>query len=157
MADSLTTSVIAGLVVGISLIVLFATFLPQKQVENENNEFQTYGLMVANTTFAIPYRFSEGEDARIVDFNVNLITVSMLLTVDVSRDNTLEVHLPVEMLKEMESPDKYGYHVGDELVVFVDETSEDANWQHGERDEIVTIKLDSGSTTIEIVGTYIIS
>jgi hypothetical protein len=60
---------------------------PQRQGENENNEFQNYRLMLANTTFTIPYRFLEGGDAKITDFEVSLPMVSMTLSVEVPQDN----------------------------------------------------------------------
>ncbi|HEV8404519.1 MAG TPA: hypothetical protein VGQ13_01305 [Nitrososphaera sp.] len=152
--DRTILSVIGGLVVGIALVILFSTMFPQGIVQNENNEFQVYRLMMADKTFTIPYRFLEGGDAKVTDFEVSLPAMSMTLSVEVLQDNTLEIHLPVEMLKEMENPTSYGYHVGDELVVFVDETANDAMWQHGEGEEIATIKLESGTETIEIAGTF---
>jgi hypothetical protein len=118
--DRTILSVIGGLVVGIALVILFSTMFPQGIVQNENNEFQVYRLMMADKTFTIPYRFLEGGDAKVTDFEVSLPAMSMTLSVEVLQDNTLEIHLPVEMLKEMENPTSYGYHVGDELVVFVD-------------------------------------
>jgi len=81
------------------------------------------------------------------DPNVSTIRIG----VSVRNYTTLEIHLPIEMLKQLEVS---GYRITEELAVFVDDLSLDARWQHADREQIATIPLEQGTESIEIVGTY---
>ena len=148
---NLFATIVAGLVAGIGLIVLFAMiFVPPEQHAPTSSTASSYMLTIGNKTYEIPYHFSS-EEGKIHSMEADPNVSTIRIGVSVRNYTTLEIHLPIEMLKQLEVS---GYRITEELAVFVDDVSLDATWQHTDREQIATIPLEQGTESIEIVGTY---
>jgi hypothetical protein len=110
--DNAIAPVTAGLAVGIALIVLLGSiFAPERP-------FLLYRTMVEDTTFTIPYRFSDETQDRIVNMTINQDGI-ILLNVVVPNGSLLEFSLPNKLLNQLEASNRNLSM--DELTVFVDD------------------------------------
>ena len=153
MADRSTSAVLTGLAVGIALILLFGSFFtPERPRGDEINNFNIYRTLVDDTTFTIPYRFSDVRQDRIVNMTVHQFGID--LHVAVPRGSTLEIQLPNELLDKLEASDPR--LSTEELVVFVDGINQDGGWVYANNQTIGFIELEAGAEKIEILGTVLI-
>ena len=154
MADSSTPAVIAGLAVGIALIMLFGSiFTPERSRGDEINNFNLYRTLVDATTFTIPYSFSDIRQDRIVNMTIDPDGM-ILLNVIVPQGSTLEIHLPNELLSKLEASNPN--LIMHDLVVFVDEVQQDVVWVYANDGTITSIELESGDHRIDIAGSLIL-
>ena len=154
MADSSTPAVIAGLAVGIALIMLFGSiFTPERPRREEINNFNLYRTLVDATTFTIPYSFSDIRQDRIVNMTIDPDGM-ILLNVIVPQGSTLEIHPLNELLSKLEASNPN--LIMHDLVVFVDEVQQDVVWVYANDGTITSIELESGDHRIDIAGSLIL-
>ncbi len=114
-----------------------------------------YTILMENKSFEIPYSLAEGKEG-IVDIKTDFerFNISMEIT-GVERDSTttMQIYLPMEMLKEMEIASGYHYCVGNEFVVFVGNENVAATQKDTSTHEILTFPVKGGAETVYIAGT----
>lgn len=111
----------------------------------------SYPLLVGNKTFDVQYSFSTA-DGIVRSMNVGE-WAAVLVNVDVVNDTTLELVFPRKMLERLETESGYHYCVGNEFVPFVNGVPADfLDSSFTGSEEILTIPVKAGSTTLEIVG-----
>jgi hypothetical protein len=112
-----------------------------------------YPLQVGNKTFEVSYRFIG--DAKITNMTAIAKYLTIVATVDVGEDSTLEIRLPEKMQEEFQAAS--GYCPGGEFVVFID--GEDKVLHHDLTGEemILTFEVEKGSEKIEIIEDMLLS
>lgn len=126
-------------------------------VASKSDGLERYTLSTGNETFDIPYRFSSGE-GEIQSLDIQLYWPAITLIVDNPQDSTLEIHLPVELLKQLEIGSDLEYCVGFPFAVFIDEESSAVSdvLEQNDKEEVLAIQLEKGSKVIEVIGTSLL-
>ncbi|MEP0824331.1 MAG: hypothetical protein HRF40_02490 [Nitrososphaera sp.] len=148
MSESAIAPVVVGLAIGIGFIVLFATIFAPTAPEESGVISTTISDFIVETH----YRFSKAS-ARMLDFEVDLDAHSIRMVVDIPSDTELTVRFHDALLHSVEGIDRSVIYPYENLfTIFVDGVPIDATtWEYTELESIVTIPLEAGSGTIEIV------
>jgi hypothetical protein len=74
----------------------------------------------------------------------------------VSEQSTLEIHFLNEMLEQLEVASNLYYCFGNEFVIFSDEKSVEFTQANTDKEEIITLSVEAGAETVEIIGTNLL-
>ncbi|GEM_PF-5258864 len=118
----------------------------------------TYKVSIGNRTFDVDYLFSSGKGSiRSMSVNTGTITISVLLTVDTNEATFFSVRLPGSMLEQLQTESELNsdlhYCVGNDFVVFVGDAPVDGDFTKDGTDEIITLQVPAGNSSLEIIGT----
>jgi hypothetical protein len=149
-----------GLAAGIGFVILLALLLSIQQSPTTSETSGSNNTSLENnatsTSFRaieiVPYNFTSGE-GKIKSMEVQLDWPEIRVSVEVPRNSTLEIHLPVQLLKQMEIGSGLKYCVENGFAVFVDNQIVESNIvKQTDKEQVLAIPLKSSSKVIEISG-----
>ena len=153
--------VAAGLAAGIGFVILLVSLLSIQQnpttseiskINNTSSEGNT-----TSTSFKaieiVPYNFTSGE-GKIKSMEMQLNWPTIRAKVDVyQNESTLEIHLPIALLKQMEIGSGLQYCVENGFAIAVDGQFIDMNMvKQTDKEQVLLIPLESTSKEIVLPG-----
>jgi hypothetical protein len=114
----------------------------------------SYAVTIGGKVYNIQYAMGSGRVQRIeVDPEAATFVIALK---GVREQSTLEVHFLNEMLEQLEVASNLYYCFGNEFAVFVDEKLANFTQANIEKEEIITVSIEGGTETVEIIGTNLL-
>lgn len=106
---------------------------------------------IGNKTFDVQYLFSSGK-GTVNSINVNASTIHISLTIETDQATLFQIKLTEALLEQLQIESDLHYCVGNQFIVFVGDSPVDARLEKDGRDEIITVEVPAGYSSLEIIG-----
>lgn len=115
------------------------------------SEPYSYRASIGNKTFDVQYLFSSGK-GTVNSINVNASIIHISLTIETDEATFFQIKLTEALLEQLQIESDLHYCVGNEFIVFVDDSPVDARFEKDGRDEIISVEVPAGYSSLEIIG-----